>query len=197
MFGRNIALLSNVSGRAGDALIIHQPPCQWQGNKSSQMNRPVLSSMLCLMLSMPSLAADRITKEDIRQVMDATDTAALNLDAAGIGMHLSESFNKVIEFPVENLMAKVRLNKDKYLELIRDGWIDINDYDYRRDDVRIHIMPDGHSGASYSTVTEHMVVDGEEMISRFREYATYEIENGRPVITRVTGHTLLGDTTPN
>jgi len=34
------------------------------------------------------------------------------------------------------------------------------------------------------------------MISKFREYATYELENGRPVITQVSGHTLLGDTTP-
>ena len=152
--------------------------------------------MLCLALSMPSIAADRISKEDIRQVIHATDTAALNRDATAIGMHLSKSFSRVIEFPVENLMAKVKLNKDKYLELIRDGWVDINDYDYRREDVRIHIMPDGKSGASYSTVTEHMVIDGEEMISRFREYATYEMEDGRPVITLVTGHTLLGDTTP-
>ena len=57
-------------------------------------------------------------------------------------------------------------------------------------------MPDGLSGSSYSTVTEHMVLNGEEMISRFREYATYELEDGRPVITQVSGHTLLGDTTP-
>jgi hypothetical protein len=57
-------------------------------------------------------------------------------------------------------------------------------------------MPDGLSGLSYSTITEHLVQDGEEMISKFREYATYELENGRPVITQVSGHTLLGDTTP-
>ena len=34
------------------------------------------------------------------------------------------------------------------------------------------------------------------MTSKFREYATYELENGRAVITQVSGHTLLGDTTP-
>ena len=57
-------------------------------------------------------------------------------------------------------------------------------------------MPDGLSGLSHSTVTENMVQDGEKITSKFREYATYELEDGRPVITRVSGHTLLGDTTP-
>jgi hypothetical protein len=41
-----------------------------------------------------------------------------------------------------------------------------------------------------------MVLDGREMTSRFREYATYRLENGQPVITEISGHTLLGDTTP-
>jgi hypothetical protein len=57
-------------------------------------------------------------------------------------------------------------------------------------------MPDGLSGVSQSTVTENTIQDGETMTSRFREYATYELEDGRPVITEVSGHTLLGDTTP-
>ena len=57
-------------------------------------------------------------------------------------------------------------------------------------------MSDGLSGMSHSTVTENVVKDGEKMTSKFREYATYELENGKPVITRVSGHTLLGDTTP-
>jgi hypothetical protein len=45
-------------------------------------------------------------------------------------------------------------------------------------------------------VTEHMIQDGKQMTSKFREYATYELEDGRPVITQVSGHTLVGDTTP-
>jgi len=160
------------------------------------MNRYIISSMLCIVVSLPSLAADRITKEDIQQVISATDAAALNRDAAAIGEYLGASFNRIIEFPIKNLMAKVKLNKEKYLELIRDGWVELGEYDYQRDHIQIHIMPDGLSGSSYSTVTEHMVLNGEEMISRFREYATYELEDGRPVITEVSGHTLLGDTTP-
>jgi len=93
-------------------------------------------------------------------------------------------------------MAKVTVRKDQYLELIDEGWESSGAYYYQRDDTEIHIKPDGLSGLSYSTITEHLVQDGEEMTSKFREYATYELENGRPVITRVSGHTLLGDTTP-
>ena len=57
-------------------------------------------------------------------------------------------------------------------------------------------MPAGLSGQSHSTITENTIQDGEKITSKFREYATYTLENGRPVITRVSGHTLLGDTTP-
>ena len=63
-------------------------------------------------------------------------------------------------------------------------------------DTEIHIMQDALSGVSHSTITENTVQDGRKMTSRFREYATYKLENGKPVITHISGHTLLGHTTP-
>jgi hypothetical protein len=160
------------------------------------MNRRVTGIVLSILLSQPLQAAGRITSEQIQQVIDATDAAAMNRDTAGIGNYLSNSFEKTIEFPYKKWMAKVRLNKDDYLGLIDEGWSNTAEYDYQRSNTEIHIMPDGMSGLSHSTVTENIIVDGEKMTSKFREYATYELENGRPVITRVSGHTLLGDTTP-
>jgi hypothetical protein len=152
--------------------------------------------VISILLSLPVQAADRITSEQIQQVINATDAAAMNRDAAGISEYLSDSFKKILEFRYKKWMAKVTVRKDQYLELIDEGWERSGVYDYQRDDTKIHIMPDGLSGLSYSTITEHLVQDGEEMISKFREYATYELENGSPVITQVSGHTLLGDTTP-
>jgi len=160
------------------------------------MNRLVTGTLVFVLLSLPAQAAERITGEQIQQVINATDAAAMNRDTAGIAAYLSDSFEKTIEFPYKKWMAKVRLDKDDYLVLIDEGWANAGEYDYQRDDTEIHIMPDGLSGLSHSTVTENMVLDGEKMTSRFREYATYALENGRPVITRVSGHTLLGDTTP-
>ena len=160
------------------------------------MIRLLTGTVVSVMLSLPAQAAVPITVTQIQQVINATDTAAMNRDAAGIGEYLSDSFEKTIEFRYKKWMAKVRIDKDKYLKLIDEGWANPGEYDYQRDDTEIHIMPDGLSGLSHSTVTEHIVQDGEQMTSRFREYATYELENGRPVITRVSGHTLLGDTTP-
>ncbi|MGB5259268.1 MAG: nuclear transport factor 2 family protein [Gammaproteobacteria bacterium] len=160
------------------------------------MKRLLTATVLCLWLSLPAQADERITREHIQQVIRATDAAALNRDAAGIGAYLGQSFERIIEFAYKDWMAKIRLDRDKYLEMINEGWQEIGDYSYQRDNIEIHIAPDGRSGLSYSTVTEHMVQDGKEMISRFREHATYELEDGRPVITQVSGHTLLGDTTP-
>jgi hypothetical protein len=149
-----------------------------------------------VLLSLPAHAAEQITREQIQQVMDATDAASMNRDTAGIGEYLGESFRKIVEFRYKKWMAKVTVRKDQYLELIDEGWANSESYYYRRGDTDIHIMPDGLSGLSQSTVTEDTVLDGMEMTSRFREYATYELENGRLVITEISGHTLLGDTTP-
>jgi len=166
------------------------------GTGDNHVNKLFTGTLVSVLLSLPAQAADRITSEQIQQVIDATDAAAMNRDSAGIGAYLSDTFERTIEFSHEKWMAKVSLDKAKYLGLIEDGWATIEAYDYRRDDTEIHIMPDGLSAVSHSTVTEHIVQNGEKMTSKFREYATYELENGRPVITGVSGHTLLGDTTP-
>jgi len=55
-------------------------------------------------------------------------------------------------------------------------------------------MPDGSSGQSYSTITETLSIEGTRMVSKYREHALYALENGRPVITQISGHTLVGDT---
>ena len=160
------------------------------------MNRLLTGTVILVVLSLPAQAADRITSAQIQQVINATDVAAMNRDVEGIGEYLSDSFEKTIEFNYKKWMAKVRLDKYKYLELIADGWASTGEYDYQRDNTEIHISPDGQSGLSHSTITENVIQDGEKMTSKFREYATYELENGRAVITQVSGHTLLGDTTP-
>ena len=160
------------------------------------MNRLITGTVVSILLSLPAQAEERITSEQIHQVIIATDAAAMNRDTTGIGEYLSDSFRKIIEFRYKKWMAKVKLRKDQYLELIDEGWANSGEYDYQRDDIEINISLDGLSGQSHSTVTENVVLDGEKMTSKFREYATYALENGRPVITQVSGHTLLGDTTP-
>ncbi|MEN8107493.1 MAG: hypothetical protein ABFS22_05745 [Pseudomonadota bacterium] len=160
------------------------------------MTRRLTSTVLAVLLSIQAQAADTITREDIQQVIDATDAAAKNHDTAGIGKYLSVSFEKIIEFPYDKWMAKVRLDKEKYLDLIDAGWPTIEEYEYQRNNTVIQVMPDGLSGHSYSTITETLSLDGTRRVSKFREHALYALENGRPVITQISGHTLLGDTMP-
>ena len=160
------------------------------------MTRLLTGTVLTAFLSFQVQAAGTITREHIQQVIDVTDAAAQNRDAAGIGEHLSENFEKIIEFPYDKWMAKVRIDKEKYLDLIAEGWPTVEEYDYQRDNTSIHLMPDGVSGQSYSTITETLSLDGTRMVSKFREHALYILENGRPVITQISGHTLLGDTMP-
>jgi len=158
------------------------------------MNRLITGTVLTVFLSFQIQADDNITREHIQQVIDVTDAATKNRDTAGIGEYLSETFERIIEFTHDKYIAKVRVDKKKYLELIDEGWPTLEEYDYQRDNTSIHVMPDGSSGQSYSTITETLSLGGTRMVSKFREYALYALENGRPVITEISGHTLLGDT---
>ena len=159
------------------------------------MNRLFTGAALTVLLSFQAQAAEPITREHIQQIVDMTDAATKNRDTAGIGAYLSENFQRVIEFNHDDkYLAKVRLDKEKYLELIEDGWPTLEEYDYQREDTSIQIKPDGSSGQSYSTITETLSLRGTRMVSKYREHALYALEDGRPVITQISGHTLLGDT---
>ena len=159
------------------------------------MNRLLTGTVLTVLLSFQAQAAEPITREHIQQIVDITDAATKNRDTAGIGAYLSETFQRIIEFIHDDkYIAKVSVDKKKYLELVDEGWPTLEEYGYQREDTRIHILPDGSSGESYSTITETLSLRGTRMVSKYREHALYALENGKPVITQISGHTLLGDT---
>lgn len=160
------------------------------------MIRQLSGLLVSVLLALHVQAADRITEAQIQEVIDATDVAAQERDTEGIGKYLSENFEKIIEFPHDKWMARIKLDKKQYLVLIDEGWATAEAYDYQRGPTVIHLMPDGLNGQSYSTVTENVIQDGRKMTSRYREHALYTIENGMTVITQISGHTLVGDTTP-
>ena len=141
------------------------------------------------------LAAGKITAAQIREVMAAADLASQQRDTKAIGACLGEKFFKYIDVPMDKLPATVRIDKDQYLGLIERGWDRIDKYAYQRKDVVVNVAPDGASGESSSTVIETFTVDGAETVSKVREYARYELEDGRPVIVTVQTQTLVGDTT--
>jgi len=148
------------------------------------------------LLPLSGVADEQMTAEQIRQVIAVTDAAAKSRDTETIGKYLSEHFAKDIEVPVKRSVVTVRLNKQQYLDMIESGWQQLESYDYRREDLDITIAADGQSGESRSSITETVVIDGKEMVSRVREYARYELEQGKPLITTIEGITLVGDTMP-
>jgi len=159
------------------------------------MNKLLTGTVLTVLLSFQAQAAEPVTREHIQQVIDVTDAATKNRDTAGIGAYLSKTFKRIIEFDYgDKYLAKVSVDKKKYLELIDEGWPTLEEYGYQRENTTINVMSDGSSGESYSTITETLSLRGTKMVSKYREHALYALENGQPVITQISGHTLLGDT---
>ncbi len=140
-------------------------------------------------------AASKITTEQVREVMEATDIAAEHRDMQAIGAHLGRNFFKYLDVIEGDKEATVRIDREQYLQLIERGWEKVQNYAYQRKDVVINVTPDGSAAESFSTVVETFTVDGKDMVSKVREYATYELEDGRTVIVNIDGQPLVGDTT--
>ena len=153
-------------------------------------------TILTLLFSCTLPASELVSEAQIRSVMAATDAAATKRDVERLGQYLSENFARYIELPMDKWDAAFRLDKDKYLDMVRRGWQVADDYSYERTDTVVYLSSDRLGGKSNSTVTEITVVNGKKFISKFREYASYAMENGRLVITTIEGHKLVGDTTP-
>ncbi len=141
-------------------------------------------------------AEQTLTREMIRELMQRTDVASTQRDAAAIGEALASDFYKYVDVPSDGMPATARIDKRQYLRMIESGWQKTDNYHYRRRDVVINLSPKGDSGESFSTIVETFEIDGKKMVSKVREYASYRLEAGRPVIVTIDNQTLVGDTTP-
>ena len=161
---------------------------------------PVKPTTSCIigafLYSSHALADARITTERVRQVMAATDIAAEHRDTQGVGAYLGQNFFKYVDVPAGEETAIARMNREQYLQLIDKGWDKVQNYTYQRKDVVVNVAQDGATAESFSTVVETFTVDGENIVSKVREYASYELEDGRPVIVSINSQPLVGDTTP-
>jgi len=151
---------------------------------------------IALLFSTQVFADQMMTADMVRQVIEATDVAAKQRDTQAIGVHLGSDFFKYIDLPYDDVPLAIEMNKQQYLEHIDQGWGKLEAYQYVRQGIVINIARDGQSAESFSTITETFKVDGKEMISKVREYASFVFENGQPIIVRVEGIVLTGDTTP-
>ncbi len=145
----------------------------------------------CFLVLSCARAAETITVEQIRQLMAATDTAAMTRDTAAIGAHLSPTFAESIDVSNEHWTYTFTLDRDGYLSMIEEGWKKLDDYKYKREDTTINVAADGLSAESRSTITEETRTGDRRSVSRIREYAEYAVENGKPVITTIESFDLV------
>jgi len=169
---------------------------QWETEKTVNLFSYSRAADLVEIVASEIFTVSKITADQVRHVIAAADLASENRDVDGIGVHLSKSFFKYIDAPAINPPVTARIDKEQYLEMIRQGWKAIEAYSYQRKDVVINVASDGASAESNSTIVETVTMNGQDMISKVREYARYKIEYGKPVITRIETQTLVGDTTP-
>ncbi len=169
---------------------------QWQTDSTVNLFAYPQAADIMEIVAADLFTVDKITADDVRQVITATDLASEHHDSDEIGRYLGKSFFKYVDVPGSSPPVTARVDRTQYLEMIRKGWKTLEDYSYQRKDVVINVAPDEASAESNSTVVETISMNGQKMVSKVREYARYKMEDGRAVIVRIETQTLVGDTTP-
>jgi len=169
---------------------------QWETDKTTSLFAYPQAADIVEIVASDIFTVSRITADHVRQVIAAVDLASEKRDVDGIGIYLGKGFFKYIDVPGSDFPVTARIDKEQYLEMIKHGWETIDDYSYQRKDLVINVASDRASAESNSTVIEIVSTNGQEIVSKVREYARYRIEHGKPVIVRIETQTLVGDTTP-
>ncbi len=169
---------------------------QWETEKTIDLFAYSRAMDIVEIVASEIFTLSKITADQVRQVIAGADLAAENRDVDGIGNYLSKNFFKYIDVPTVNPPVTARIDREQYLEMLKQGWKTVEDYRYQRKDVVINVAADGASAESNSTIVETVSTKERNMVSKVREYARYRVEHGKPVIIRIETQTLVGDTTP-
>jgi hypothetical protein len=159
-------------------------------NMESTMPNFIKTISLCLIGMMTAVAhAEEITESDVRHVIARIDSAIEQTDAEALGNELSENAEITLNFVEQGENQVMKLSKEEYLHLLKQGWAQFSDYSYRRSDLKIKLQ--GAKAHISAIVHEQMAVDGEQYSASSHEEATIELIDGNPIVTTVIGHTGL------
>ncbi len=123
--------------------------------------------------------------------MTDMDKMIASQDVAGIGKWLSDDIEITMHTSVFGKLQTAKANKQQYLELLTNGWAMAEDYHYQKENVEIHYLEGGKSANITATVYESMTINGTPVKDRTTESMIVELINGKVLITKMTGETVM------
>ncbi len=152
-------------------------------------SRMILALALCLLAAATNAAT--LNDAAIHKLLAQTDAAIERRDADGIAAHLSPQVRIVMTLSASDQTQVLRLSRDQYLQVLREGWAVAKNYRYQRGDVRIEYL-DGASRARVTAVViESFTVKGKPVTGKTRERVLVEMVDGRPLVVEVQAQSIM------
>ena len=139
-------------------------------------------------ISATSFSAE-LTENSVKNLLSEIDNAIVNLDANGVANALSDDVNITMNITMEGQTQVMKLSKQEYITMLKQGWSAYENYTYSKSNVIIKIQ-EGKAIVT-ANIKETMTVQGQNLSGESQEIVTIEIVNGNLLITNVVGYTAM------
>jgi hypothetical protein len=153
---------------------------------------PCLAKAIFLFLSLAvatSAYAAELTEETVKQVISRIDKAVNDRNANALAKELSNNASIKINISVKGRKRAMTASKRRYISILEQSWAQYSDYNYSRSNMTMTIK--NNKALVSVVVQESMVLQGQNVSGSTKEEVTIELVDGKPLVTKVTGHSSL------
>ena len=135
-----------------------------------------------------SYGAD-LTEDTVKQVISRIDKAVNDQNASALAKELSADASIKFNVSVKGRKQAVTASKRRYISMLEQSWAQYSNYKYSRSNMTIDI--EDNKALVSAVVQESMMFLGQKVSGSTKEEVTIELVDGRPLVTKVIGHTRL------
>ena len=173
----------------------------WAKFLMSELQRPTVPAPALansVQQPQPVLAANgKIAKAQVLDILHSVDDGSLENNAATVAAHFASNAI-IVATVVEGGRTDTSTNDlDTYRRDFGVGLKEFENYKLQRRDVSVQTAPNGRKATSISTIVENYAFQGNAQEATTRELATFEVIDGKILITRMDSKVTVKDVPPN
>ena len=130
-----------------------------------------------------------LTEDTVKQLISRIDKAVNSQNATALAEELSANASIKFNVTMKGRKQAMTASKRRYISMLKQSWAQYSDYKYSRSNVTIDIK--NNKALVSAIVQESIVFQGQNLSGSTKEEVTIELVNGKPLVTKVIGHTRL------
>ncbi|MDH5570429.1 MAG: hypothetical protein OEY89_01610 [Gammaproteobacteria bacterium] len=129
--------------------------------------------------------AETVNEASVNKFMNTIDQATADKDANAVINYMSNDVEIIMNINTGGQKQVINPSRDKYLEMLKQGWAVYKNYEYSRTNTKITIASPRKAFVS-SDINESMVINEQIIKGHSKEKMVLELVNDRILITKIT-----------